>query len=325
MLSKTSEPASTSSLMRSVGSKKRDNQSKTPLKRGRSLQTQNPTLPQPALIPCQLARGYRRFRIPLPDGNCPHNHPPRNRHPTSLTGTSNTSSVLSVNALGEDISSIPCRSLIYRSRLTRINERLERDLSELRAIVDASPASKISSISFIRSPALPSPALPTVSPSGFSVRSSGERDMDISSTPLHLPSTLSDEEGQAHNHLSDFEFFLGPTQPPSPNNSSMNAEPSGNEPTHPDSQEGGISRSANRPSSAPPDIDDTHPSALLSPFQLSTSLPPRSRSVEPRSERQERILEIQRELDTVNDDLVTKNKDLNELRELVHRLKDQAI
>ena len=227
-----------------------------------------------------------------------------------------------MSVLGEDAPSILCRSLIYRSRLTRINERLERELSELRAIVEASPASKISSISFIRSPALLSPALPAISPSGFSFRSSGERDMDISSTPLHLPSTLPDEECQPHNHLSDFEFFLGHTQPPAPDNSSMNAEPSRDEPTHTNPQEGGISRSANRPSSAPP--DDTHPSVLLSPFQLSTSLPPRSRSVEPRSGRQERMLEIQRELDTVNDDLVAKNKDLDELRELVNRLKDQA-
>jgi len=209
-------------------------------------------------------------------------------------------------------------ALTYRPRLTRINERLERELSELRAVVVLSPASKVSPVSFIRSP-----PLPTVSPSGFSVRSSGERDMDISSTPLHLPSTLPDEEDQAHNHLSDFEFFLGHTQPPAPDNSSMNAEPSGNGPTHPDS-EGGISRSTNRPSSAPPDIDDTRPSALLSPFQLAVSLPPRSRSVEPRPGSQERMVEIQRELDMVNEDLVTKDKNLNELRELVDRLKDQA-
>ena len=227
-----------------------------------------------------------------------------------------------MSVLGEGAPSILYCPLNYRSRLTRINERLERELSELRAIVDASPASKVSSISFIRSPALRSPALPTVSPSGFSVRSSGERDMDISSTPLHLSSTLPDEEGHAHNHLSDFEFFLGQTQPPAPDNSSMNAEPSRNEPTHSNSQESGINRSANRPSSAPP--DDTHPPVLLSPFQLSTSLPPRSRSVEPPSRRQERMLEIQRELDTVNEDLVAKNKDLGELRELVNRLKDQT-
>jgi len=230
-----------------------------------------------------------------------------------------------MSVLGEDGLSILHRSLIHHSRLTRINERLERELSELRAGVDVSPASNISSISFIRSPALRSPALPTVSPSGFSVRSSGERDMDISSTPLHLFSTLPDEEGQAQNHLSDFEFFLGHAQPPAPDNSSMNAEPSRNETVHPDSQECGISRSANRPSSAPPNIDDTHPSVLLSPFQLSTSLPPRSRSVEPRLGRQERILEIQHELDVVNEDLVAKNRDFDELRELVNRLKDQAI
>ena len=36
------------------------------------------------------------------------------------------------------------------------------------------------------------------------------------------------------------------------------------------------------------------------------------------------MVEIQRELDMVNEDLVTKDKNLNELRELVDRLKDQA-
>jgi hypothetical protein len=48
-------------------------------------------------------------------------------------------------------------------------------------------------------------------------------------------------------------------------------------------------------------------------------------SVEPRSGRQERMLEIRRELDIANEDLATKNKDLNELRELVDRLKDRVI
>ena len=149
--------------------------------------------------------------------------------------------------------------------------------------------------------------------------------MEISSTPLHFSSALPDEGDNDHNNISDFEFFLGHTQGPAPNNSSMNAEPSGNDSTHPNSQAGGIGPSTNRPSSAPPDIDDTHPSALLSPFQLSTSLPPRSKSVEPRSGRQERILGIQRELDIANEDLASKNKDLNELRELADRLKDPVI
>ena len=185
-------------------------------------------------------------------------------------------------------------------------------------MVDESPSSNVSTISSIRSP-----ALPTISPSGFSIRSSGERDMDISSTPLHFSSTLPDEEDRGHNRLSDFEFFLGHTQPPAPSNSSMDAEPSGNNPTHPSSR-GGTGHPTNRPASAPPNIDDTHPPALLSPFQLSTSLPPRSESAEPRSRRQERMPEIQRELDIINEDLVTKNKDLNELRELVNRLKDQV-
>jgi len=200
-----------------------------------------------------------------------------------------------------------------------MNERLERELSELRAI--ASPVSGASSISDIRSPAPQSPAPPAVSPSGFSVRSSGERDMDISPTPLHFPPTLPHEH-QDHDRLSDFEFYLGDNQPPTPKISSMNAEPSGNDPTHPSSQEAGISHPTDRPSSAPP--DDTHLSILLSPFQLSASLPPRSKSVEPRSRRQERILEIQRELDVANEDLTTKNKNLGELRELVSRLKDRV-
>ena len=217
-----------------------------------------------------------------------------------------------------------CRLLIHFARLTRVNERLERELSELRAAIGASPASKGSSISFIRSPALQPPTLPLVSPSAFSVRSSGERDMDISSTPLHFPSTLPDEEDRDRNHLSDFEFFLGHAQPPAPNNSSMNVELSGNNTIHPNSQSG-ETKHPDRPSSAPPDTDDTHPSALLSPFQLSASLPSRSKSVEPPSGYQERVLEIQRELDIVNEDLATKNKDLNELRELANRLTDQVI
>ena len=104
----------------------------------------------------------------------------------------------------------------------------------------------------------------------------------------------------------------------------MNVELSGSNTTHPNSQGGGTNH-PDRPSSAPPDIDDTHPSALLSPFQLSASLPSRSKSVEPRSGHQERMLEIQRELDIVNENLATKNKDLNELRELANRLTDQVI
>ena len=123
--------------------------------------------------------------------------------------------------------------------------------------------------------------------------------MDISSTPLHRLSRLPDEDHD-HNRLSDFEFFLGHTQPPAPENSSMNAEPSGNDPTHPNPQEGRNRYSKNRPSSAPPDINDTHPSALLSPFELPASLPPRSNSAEPRPGGQG--LEIQRELDITNDD-----------------------
>lgn len=147
--------------------------------------------------------------------------------------------------------------------------------------------------------------------------------MDISSTPLHYTSTLPDEDHD-HNRLSDFGFFLGYTQPPAPESSSMNAEPSGNDPTHPDLREGEMSRSVDRPSSAPPEVNVTHPSTLLSPFQLSASLPSRSESVEPRSGRQERMLEIQRELGIANGDLATKTRDLNELQELVNRLKDQT-
>ena len=147
--------------------------------------------------------------------------------------------------------------------------------------------------------------------------------MEISSTPLHHPSTLPDGDHD-HDRLSDFEFFLGNTQPPAPGNSSMNAEPSGNDQTLPNSQGRGNGHSINRPSSAPPDIDDTHASALLSPFQLSASHPPRSKSVEPRSRGQERMLEIQRELDIANEGLATKNEDFNELRELVDRLKDRV-
>jgi hypothetical protein len=96
--------------------------------------------------------------------------------------------------------------------------------------------------------------------------------MDIS-TPLRSSSSL------PNNHLSDFEFFLGRSPPPAPTNSSMNAEPPGDSAVNPGSQEAGNSYLRNRPSSAP----DTHPSILLSPFQLSTSLPPRSRSAEPPS------------------------------------------
>lgn len=148
--------------------------------------------------------------------------------------------------------------------------------------------------------------------------------MEISSTPLHFPSILPDEEDHDRNHLSDFEFFLGHTHPPAPDNSSMNAEPSGNDPAHSNNQESEVDRSMDRPSSAPPDLDDTYPSALLSPFRLASPPPPRSRSVEPRSGRRERMLEIQRELDIANEDLATKNKDLNSMRELVDRFKDQV-
>ena len=167
----------------------------------------------------------------------------------------------------------PLSSFFPRSyqlpRLTRINECLDRELSELRAVI--SPVSRASSISFFRSPAPRTPALPTVSPSGFSVRSSGERDMDISFTPLHFPSTLPDED-RDHNRLPD------------PNNTSMNPEPPGDNTMNPSSPE---VDSKDRPSSAPPDIDDNHLSVLLSPFQLSASLPPRSKSTEPPSRSRE--------------------------------------
>lgn len=162
-------------------------------------------------------------------------------------------------------------------RLIHINERLEREIAELRAA--ASPASRRSSITFARSPALRSPALPTVSPGGFSVRSSGERDMDIS-TPFRSSTSLPD------NRLSDFDFFLGHTQPPAPNNSSMDVEPPGDDTANPGSQGARISYSRNRPSSAP-NIDDTYPPTLSSPFQLAASLPPRSKSAEPPSGPQE--------------------------------------
>lgn len=147
--------------------------------------------------------------------------------------------------------------------------------------------------------------------------------MDISSTPLHRTSTFP-EEDHDHNHLSDFELFLGHTQPPAPESSSMNAEPSGDDPTHLNSQGSGNGDSTIRPSSAPPDIDDTHRPALLSPFQLSASLPPRSKSIEPSSGGRERMQEVQRELEVANEDLANKNEDLSGLRELVDRLKDQV-
>lgn len=70
----------------------------------------------------------------------------------------------------------------------------------------------------------------------------------------------------------------------------MNAEPPGNDTGNPFSQEAGISYSRNRPSSAP-GMDDARLSTLLSPFQLSAPLPPRSKSVEPPSGRRERTLE----------------------------------
>jgi len=302
-----------------MGSKKRDDPSKTPLNQ------ECLTHPPPVLLLYLLTLKHRKFHTLLPNAGHSHNHLPENDRPTNPSLNFNTFFALKTSASGEDTPPISPRTLIHYSRLTHMNERLERELSELRAIINASPASDTSSILFSRSPALPSPALPAVSPSGFSVRSSGERDMEISSTPLHLPSTLPDEEDNDRNHLSDFDFFLGQSQPPVANNSSMNAEPSGSDPIHPNSQEGGNNCSTNRPSSAPPDIDDTRPSVLLSPFQPSASLPPRSKSVEPRSRYQERMLQIQRELDIVNEDLASKNKDLNELRELASRLKDQVI
>lgn len=71
------------------------------------------------------------------------------------------------------------------------------------------------------------PALPVVSPSVFGVGGSGERDTDISSKPPCRTST-----SLKIVHLSDFEQFLGHTRPPVPESSSMNAESSGNDPTH---------------------------------------------------------------------------------------------
>lgn len=147
--------------------------------------------------------------------------------------------------------------------------------------------------------------------------------MDISSTPLHRTSTFP-EEDRDHNHLSDIDLFLGHTHPPAPENSSMNAEPSGGNQTHFSSQGSGNGDSTNRPSSAPPNIDDTHRPALLSPFQLSASLPPRSKSIEPSTGGEERIREVQRELEVASEDLANKSENLNELRELVDRLKDQV-
>lgn len=136
------------------------------------------------------------------------------------------------------------------SRLKNDNKRLECELAELRAIT--------SPTTFTRSPPLRSPPLPTVSPSSFSARSTGEREMDISSTPLRpLP-------------------LLPETGPPFPNDSSISAEPPEDGAVLSNSQE---DRMTDRPSSAPPNIqDDAHRSVLLSPFQLSASLHPRSKS-----------------------------------------------
>ena len=118
--------------------------------------------------------------------------------------------------------------------------------------------------------------------------------------------------------------FLGHSQPPAPENSSTNTEPSGNGPDHANSQGGGNGDPANRPSSAPLDINSTHRRTLMSLFRLSPSLPPRSESTEPNLGGQERMQEIQRKLDIVNEDLANRNKDLDELREVVDLLKDQV-
>jgi len=134
---------------------------------------------------------------------------------------------------------------------------------------------------------------------------------------------LPDGDRDDHNPLSGFEFPVGHTQPPAPENSSMNAEPSRNDPTHPNPQDHGNDHSRDHPSYAPPDLDG-HPSTLLSPFRLSTSLRPRSNSIEPSLGGQERMLEIQHELNIANEGLATKAEDLNELRELVDRLKDRV-
>jgi hypothetical protein len=90
------------------------------------------------------------------------------------------------------------------------------------------------------------------------------------------------------------------------------------------SHQGTNGDSTNRPSSAPPDINDTHRPALLSPFQPSASLPRHNRSIEPRSGGQEPMQWIQREPDITNEDLANKNEGLNELWELVDPLKGQV-
>ena len=90
------------------------------------------------------------------------------------------------------------------------------------------------------------------------------------------------------------------------------------------SHQGTTRNSTNRPSSSPPDINDTHRPILLNLFQLSASLPPRSKSIDPRSGGQERMQEVQCELDVANEDLAGKNEGHNELWELVDCLGGQA-
>ena len=107
--------------------------------------------------------------------------------------------------------------------------------------------------------------------------------MEISSTPLRSSTSL------PGNRLSDFDLFLGHTGDPAANNSSINPEPPGDNTMNLESPEAGASNPKDRPSSAP--LDNTHLSVLLSPFQLSPSLPPRSRSTEPPPEPQEGVPE----------------------------------
>ena len=170
----------------------------------------------------------------------------------------------------------PLLSALFSSvvaRLAHINTRLEHELTEPHIV--ASPVSRASSILPPRSPAVQSSALPTTSPSGFSVRNSGERDMDISSTPLHPSVPLPDV------HLPDFGFFFVPTHPPTVNDPSANLGPPRHSVMNSIPPGAWTSDSTDRPSSAPPNINNFHLPVVLSPFQLSLLLPPRSKSAEP--------------------------------------------
>ena len=164
--------------------------------------------------------------------------------------------------------SLPCSHPL--PRLTRVNESLEQELAELRAA--ASPVSA-ASVSFFRSPAVGPSVLPTASPSSISIRTSGERDMDISLTPLHSSIPL------PGNHPNP-EFPPSHPDTPVPNDSLMTSRHLRHNVANYIPQGAWGSNLDDRPSSAPPDVNNTHPPALLSPFQLSASLPPRSKSVE---------------------------------------------